>query len=211
MVYDFFIHGTPYIEYAEYLNPDNQDAIDAALKKRKEGKESLSAEEQHWCDVADHYDDNKKEVKDFLKNKGDYKDSYKAEYEKFIDENNEDYKIDDAVWKSQEKDMDDDHYVNPDNYGDIIEDLEKLAPKIRAQAKDVVAAKNALQEALDAKDDKGNYKVDEALRTNIGNSMKKIDEVVSDKVVNTLCDMADYESPNKGENDNYKKRIDYVS
>ena len=206
--YDFFIHGTPYIEYSEYMDPDNKDAIAAALEKKAKG-ETLTAEEQHWCDISDHYNDNKKEVEDFLDDDGDYKDSYRAEYNKFIDEDNEDYKIDDAVWKSQEKDLGDDHHVNVQNYNDLINDLNSLAAKIKAQAKDVVAAKNELQKALDAKDEKGGYKVSEDLRTKIGNEVKRVEEMISDSIVSKIGEMASYLEPNKGENDRYSQRMDY--
>ncbi|MBR6095267.1 MAG: hypothetical protein IKP92_09645 [Lachnospiraceae bacterium] len=205
--YDFFIHGTPYIEYVEYLDPDNADAIKAAQEKKSKG-ETLSAEESHLCDIADRFDENKKEVNDFLDNKGDYKDSYKAEYEEYIDKDNKDYKIDDAIWASQEKKAGDDHHVNMQNYNGLVSDVDTLAAKIKAQAKDVIAAKNELQNALNEKDDKGEYKVSEALRTKIGADVDSMDELLSDQVINTIQEMSDYIQPNKAENDRYRQRVD---
>ena len=203
--YEVFIGGPEYSDYYDYLNPDNKEAISAAVAKRDKGEETLSAEEQHWCDVSDNFDQNKKFVEDFLDGKGTGA-HYRKLYEDFLE--TKDYKIPEEIWASQGHKAGDDHHVNLDNYEDLVEKLDSLSSKISAEAKDVVKAKNELQEILDRKNDGGSYSVSAEIRSSLQKNIKDIEDLVKDDKVHMFKDVADALQPNIKENENFEKRCD---
>ena len=203
--YEVFIGGPEYTDYYDYKNPDNKEAIEAAIQKRSKGEEALSAEEQHWCDISDNFDQNEKAVKDFLDGKGTSA-HYRKLYEDYLE--NEDYKIPEEIWTSQGHKSGDDHHVNADNYDDLVENLDKLSSKISAEAKDVVKAKNELQGILDRKNDSGSYSVSEEIRTSLQKNIKDVEDLVKDDKVHMFKDVATALQPNIKENENFVKRCE---